>query len=170
MKKIVIASMCIILALSLIACSQNNKTDETPVEKEDSDNKVVQIPNPMIEYETIDEAIKVLGFDFNALVAIPEDYELSNIFVIDKTLVEINYSNNDNEISLRAGQANYDISGNYNNYSQKKVLKISDNDVTIKSDNDKIYLVSWKIGDVSYSMTIKNGLNENDLINILKQL
>lgn len=173
MKKIIIVGMSLILAFSLIACSNNNGIDEKNIEKQSSDiqtlqEPMVQIANPRVEYKTVTEAKEVLGFDYNELAYIPEDFKLSNVYIIDNNVIEINYSNGDNEISYRAGQVDFDISGDYNDYSQEKVIKISDNDVTIKGKDDKIYVAIWKTEDVSHSMTITNGLNENDLITILK--
>lgn len=157
------------------AVSENNKIDfkisTNNKENNGAEGETTQVPNPIVEYKTLEEAQKAVGFDFKA----PEEvtgFENKNISVISNELIQIIYSNDNNEVCVRKAKGSDDISGDYNVYKNIKTEKINDCDVTLRGENDKIGSAVWTKGEYSYSVyadgegldidTVKNIINNMD--------
>ena len=57
------------------------------------DNSLVQIPNPIIEYNTVDEAKASLGIDASIPTALPAGYESYLKTTISNTALDLTYVN-----------------------------------------------------------------------------
>ena len=142
---------------------QNNK------ENNGAEGETTQIPNPIVEYKTLEEAQKAVGFDFKA----PEEvtgFENKNISVISNELIQIIYSNDNNEVCVRKAKGSDDISGDYNAYKNLKTEKINDCDVTLRGENDKIGSAVWTKGDYAYSVSISYGVSESEIMKVVESV
>lgn len=119
-----------------------------------------QIPNPWQEYKTVSEAAKAAGISFSAPEKL-EGYKVSHVQVMDG-IVELRYSNGNNEIRVRKGKGTDDISGDYNVYKNVSEKKIGGNAVTLKGNGDGVSSATWTNGTYSYSI-----FSENELTNKL---
>lgn len=128
------------------------------------------IANPWIEVNSIDEAIEEAGFnDFEVPESI-KDKEISYIAVLenDEPIIEVIYGD---DITVRKGLGDSDISGDYNEYSIKEIHDGENISFNTKGNNELINNVTWINDNYSYSIFTNNGLNietVNNLVNIIK--
>ncbi len=113
----------------------------------------VQLPNPMVEYETLADAEKAVGFAVSAPDALNN---IDSIFVINGTLVEVNYADG---TSLRMAKGAEDISGDYNSYSKVESFELGEFSVSVKGDGNKIQLATFHDAAYGYSLSFENGVS-----------
>ncbi len=129
----------------------------------------VQLPNPIKEYNTLDEAKKAVVFKALVPGAMPEGYTLSWVSTINDELFQISYKNGDNEILYRTAEGTEDISGDYNVYKNEKSLKIAGIDVTIKG-NEGVAKATWTKDGLTYSIYADKEISEQDITNIIASI
>jgi len=149
MKKLLI--VCSVL-LMLLTAYGSNETSQTSKESS-KENMNEQIPNPWVEYSSLEEAANAIGFEFE----VPEkclNTEITVIQGITGDLFEVIYGNeaNANEASARKGKGSSDVSGDYNTYSNEEKVTVEGIEYTVKS-NDSVKLVTWVNGEYSYSLS-----------------
>lgn len=129
----------------------------------------VQLPSPIKEYNTRDEAKKAVVFKALVPGAMPEGYTLSWVSTINDKLFQISYKNGDNEILYRTAEGAEDISGDYNVYKNEKSLKIAGIDVTIKG-NEGAAKATWTKDGLTYSIYADKEISEQDITNIIASI
>lgn len=129
----------------------------------------VQIPNPIVEYKTVDEAKKAVKFAVSIPTAIPSGYELEYVSVISNEIFQLTFKNGENEICYRTAEGKDDISGDYNIYSNTKTLKINNLEITAKG-NDDLSNAVWCSGDLTYSIYANKALTEKELTDIIANI
>ena len=83
---------------------------------------MTQIPNPIVDYETLEEAATAAG----VTLKVPENvqgYSEKTFQAIAKEIVQVVYSNNENRLFIRKANGDEDISGDYNLYKEEKQVK-----------------------------------------------
>ncbi|QUH31811.1 DUF4367 domain-containing protein [Vallitalea guaymasensis] len=129
-----------------------------------------KIANPYIEYNDVATAIEELGYDAMVPAKMPEEYTLSNIVLINDTILSIDYETASEKINYRTSEGTEDISGDFTNYENVKQIQIDNNDITIKGNDDKIHLASWKHNNQSFSIYSKQGLSQKQVISIIENI
>ncbi len=129
----------------------------------------VQLPNPIKEYNTLDEAKKAVVFKALVPGAMPEGYTLSWVSTINDELFQISYKNGDNEILYRTAEGTEDISGDYNVYKNEKSLQIAGIDVTIKG-KEGVAKATWTKDGLTYSIYADKEISEQDITNIIASI
>ncbi len=129
----------------------------------------VQIPNPIVEYKTVDEAKKAVKFAVSIPTAIPSGYELEYVSVISNEIFQLTFKNGENEICYRTAEGKDDISGDYNIYSNTKTLKINNLEIAAKG-NDDLSNAVWCSGDLTYSIYTNKALTEKELTDIIANI
>ncbi|WP_273326305.1 DUF4367 domain-containing protein [Vallitalea guaymasensis] len=137
------------------------------IEHIDQPTKIV---NPYIEYNDVDTAIEELGYDAMVPTKMPEEYTISNVVIIDNTILSIDYETASEKINYRTSEKNEDISGDFTIYEDVKQIQIDNKDITIKGNHDKIHLVSWKHNNQSFSMYSNQGLSQKQVIGIIENI
>ncbi|NRV13325.1 hypothetical protein DFH46_000876 [Clostridium beijerinckii] len=66
------------------------------------------------------------------------------------------------------GQGTYDISGDYNNYKINNTVNINGINVKVKGDDNLIKVAVWSVNNMSYSISLNDGMKQDDIINIVK--
>ena len=61
-----------------------------------------------------------------------------------------------------------DISGDYNNYKTNNVVNINGSEVKLKGDDNLIKVAVWSVNNMSYSISVNDGMKQDDIINIIK--
>lgn len=128
----------------------------------------VQLPNPIKEYNTLDEAKKAVVFKALVPGAMPEGYTLSWVSTINDELFQISYKNGDNEILYRTAEGTEDISGDCNVYDVCETENINSNEVTLKGDGKTVYTAVWSEDESAYSLNSQKGLSKDTFIEIIK--
>lgn len=164
MKKFILLTFCVIMALSFVACN-NEKT----LVDEDS----VQIQNPFVDCESIEEAENLVGFGISIPEEILEGYVQTSISVIENELVEVNFEDSENQICFRKAKGQEDISGDYNKYKEVELLEINEKNVNLKGNDGKVNVATWTDEDYSYAICSNadgDGIDSNAIIDIIKNI
>ena len=120
----------------------------------------VQIPNPIVEYASKEDAQKASGMTFelpSALDAYQKKYsviggEVLQIDLLDENGIEVM------EIRKQKG-VQEKLSGHLETYDQV----ITDNNMTFKGSNDVFVICEYEADGYSYSLALQNGMRQNDL-------
>jgi len=134
------------------------------------DSGSVQLPNPILEHGTIDEAQKVVGFTFDTPTKLPEGYTQSGITTIAKKIAQVFYKNGESIIAYRVSKESGDISGDYNKYSSEQTITIDKIPVTAKGEKALIRVAYWTKDDISYSITSVHGVSEEQLSKMIQSI
>lgn len=138
--------------------------------KQDGAEPTTQIPNPLVEYNSLDEAQKAVGYTFATPKAVPDGYQIKNIIVISNDLAEIFYTKGDSTILYRTAKSNTDISGDYTVYDAVSTITIGNAEVTVKGSNACINLAVWSKDGVSYSLSFTQAVSEKELSTIIQSI
>jgi len=129
---------------------------------------VNDIINPIESFDTIDEAQKALKFK----VIVPKEllgkYNIKYINTISRELFQICYLNKGNDILFRMGQGVEDISGDYNDYKTNSIVNIDDKNIKLKGNDNLINVATWNVNNMSYSISVNDGMKQDDIIKIIK--
>jgi hypothetical protein len=126
------------------------------------------MPNPIEEYKTISEAQKALKFKVAVPKEIPSEYKVKFISTISKETFQIGYENKKNQIVYRMGQGIENISGDYNVYKVNNTIKLDDKTIKLSGNDKLIKLATWKVKDMSYSLSVEKGMEKDNIIKIIK--
>ncbi|NRT87382.1 stalk domain-containing protein [Clostridium beijerinckii] len=148
---------------------ENGKWDGKPAatvvnKPEDADD----IISPIERFDTIDEAQKALKFKITVPKELLGKYNIKYINTISRDLFQICYVNKQNDIIFRMGQGTYDISGDYNNYKINNTVNLNGINVKLKGDDNLIKVAVWSVNNMSYSISLNDGMKQDDIINIVK--
>lgn len=128
----------------------------------------LDIINPIEGFDTIDEAQKALKF----IVTVPKEllgkYNIKYINTISRELFQICYINKGNDILFRMGQGVDDISGDYNDYKTNSIININGKNIKLKGNDNLIKVATWSINNMSYSISVNDGMKQDDIIKIIK--
>lgn len=161
MKKPIIIVLCAVMALMLVACGGQSLGG-------------AQIPNPFVDFKTLEEAQNLAGFDIALPDNMPEGYSKSAIRAVKDTMIEIIYTNGSDEIRIRKGTGSEDISGAYNEYTVTDTVTVGGLQVTMKGEDGKVNVATWVNGEYTFAITINlegTGFGKDvvsDMINSVK--
>lgn len=110
----------------------------------------VTITNPYVDYSTLEDASNAIGFT----IVLPEDITTKEYTVIESKILQVSYYDAQEEryLSIRKAVGNEDISGDYTEYPNTKVVGINDTEVTFKEDDENIS-VTWMKDGYSYAIS-----------------
>lgn len=130
------------------------------------DNNAVQIPNPLVEYKSVDEAKSKLSFTAPTPSYVPDGYSISYVGTIAGDTLQIFYRNGENEMVFRVAEGNDDISGDHNVY--KNIKDINAGKITAKyRENGESSGAVWTNGNLTFSIYADTVISEKDIINII---
>jgi hypothetical protein len=139
--------------------------------KTDNDNneeEIVGMPNPFVEYKTVDEAQKVLPFS----AVVPsnvKEYELEIVSVMSNEMLQLIYKNGDKEITYRVEKGSNDISGDYNEYKDIKTVKVGDVEVKVRKSEETMSTI-WTNGGLTFSLYSNGNFTEKDITDIISSI
>lgn len=127
--------------------------------------------NPYAVYESLEEAEKAAGFTMH----VPESFEGSSsrkYALIDGKIIEVTYLDADGDqiMNIRKGTGEEDISGDYSEYSREAVMDAAGISVTVKGEEDLIFLAVWQEEDYSWAVSFSEGAAEKDLAEVIKSV
>ena len=121
---------------------------------------VIGLPNPWVETDSLEEAIRISGVDVNlpAAESLPQNMKLTHYRAVPGTL-EADYSNGEEKLMFRASvdDDGYNLSGDYNTYSQAWRLNVGDCEVDCLGNGEIINIALFWNGDKAYALTMACG-------------
>ena len=133
---------------------------------------IIGMPNPFVDYDSLKEAEKAVGFEINAPESI-DGYSEKLISVMDGKMIQVIYINGDKQICIRKEKGNEDISGDYTKYAEKKITDIDGVTITLKGGNGKYGNATWtadgysySIGAYDYSLEINEGIALDEMLDL----
>lgn len=181
MKKIIALLMTCLMAVSLAACSYSihdkEKKEESGTEniqeadtEEEPEETGTQIPNPYVDYETLEDACEAAGVSLLLPDSI-EGYERIDYQAIDGQMVNVIYTAADGSMLLiRKAKGSEDISGDYNEYEHNSEQTINDIDVQVRGNGDTLSAAVWYDNGEAYSMTVDRPMEKDRGLELLQQL
>ncbi len=172
MKKLALFGWGLALTLSLAACDGTppGTTDSNADDSASGSRSAVGLANPFIECHTIEEAIAQAGFPF-ALPSTPDGYEQKSISVVKGELISVIFENAHGEqLCLRKGIGERDVSGDFNRYDETRTAVIDGITITLKGNGDTMNLATWSAAGFSYSASSSAGLSEGALLDLVRPM
>ncbi|MBQ6985732.1 MAG: hypothetical protein IJR48_00185 [Oscillibacter sp.] len=136
----------------------------------DPDDNAETIANPFSDYATYAEAEAAAGFPFG----VPEEiggydtvsYRVAN----DLSLFEVIYANDDASLTARKAPGGWDISGDYNEYTQEVAQTLQGVNVTCWGDGESLFLAMWTVDDYSYSLGASQTIDRLDFLGTVETI
>lgn len=162
--------------------SPSGENNESPQDKENpgsenggNPNDEMSPPvlggNPYADISDIAELEKALGYAVNVPSYLPDGYSSDSICLISGTLVQINYSNGTDEITLRTERGKIgDISGVYQTFENFENIEIGDITAHLKGNGEKINLAEFQKNGCAYSLYSPSGLEKEEFIKIIDNI
>ena len=165
MKRIYALALCAVMALSLTACANAKASDNAGLDNDASNEYgmvsnegigggTVQIANPFVDYETLDDAAKAAGFELTAPETV-EGWDGEKIIQVANNcmLQVIFHDGDDNRLFVRKEAGDADISGDYNTYAEIDAVSVGDYSVTLKGNDGTVSTAVWTSNGYSYAVT-----------------
>lgn len=166
-KQLMTFALSAVMVLSLAACGQT--ASQTQPEKAAGESNV-EIPNPFADCETLDEAIHITGFDM-AVPEAMEGYDQPTIQVMSGTMIQAIYRNDaDESVSIRKAPGSDDISGDYNEYAQNDTVSVGKREVSMKGEQDLVYLATWTNSGYTYAVSASSGRSESAMAELVAEI
>ena len=113
----------------------------------------VHIPNPFVDYETLDAAAQAAGFALTAPETV-EGYSDKLIQVMSNSMIQIIFlDGDDNRLFVRKEAGDADISGDYNNYAEENIVTVGEYSVTLKGNNGTVSTAIWMNNSYAYAVS-----------------
>lgn len=175
MKRCIALAMSAALALSITACGSSSKpsasqsgsaSDASTVLGED-----VQIPNPWKDFESLEEAVKAVGFDFVAPDALAGCDQIAYQAIPDDRIIGVLYLNGEErQVIIRKAPGGENISGVYSQFDKLEQVEVDGRPVTMSGDGETVSLATWTDGNYSFSVYADNGLAQGDMAQLVSQI
>lgn len=135
------------------------------ISPEASSEAGTQIPSPLTEHATLTALEQAVGFSIQQ-PAMPDGYAVSSLTDINQSVAQITYQNGDQEIVYRVGKGTNDISGSYENYSNKCTLEIEGVNVRLRGEQ-AFHVATWHNNGFAYSVYAPAGLTTAQISQIV---
>lgn len=128
-----------------------------------------QIANPCVQYETLQEAEAVCGFE----LTLPETVSTADYRVISGQLLEVIVRNEADGLEvyrIRKAAGDGDISGDYNSYKETAVLTIDGMDVAVRGNNGSVSGAVWEDEGYAYAIQFAEGVSKEEMTALITQI
>ncbi|MGG0812862.1 hypothetical protein ABE142_09295 [Paenibacillus alvei] len=163
-----VAVCCLFLLIGTLVTTHYYHQDDTVPN--------VQGPGPVLvspgikEYSSLQELVAGIGFEVNGIGDIPFEVEDTSYLSIGVETAQIRYSGVNNSLTFRISPGTNDNSGNYEEYGDANIIQIGNEQVTIKGNQGKYELAIWNSHGFSYSLSLKKGVSEEELLSMIKSV
>ncbi len=192
MKKLMTMVMAFMMVFSLAACGSSNSADSADTDSdsavitggdentwgpdtETEGTDVIEVPSPITQYETLEEAISAAGFD----LVVPDlldgftDRTIS-VYEMDVNMIQVIYSADETSVTIRKEAMDEDktedISGVYIEYENTNEVEQNGIAVTLKGSEELIYVANWTNGDFNYSIYANDGMEQADVMALISRI
>ena len=175
MKRCIALAMSAALALSITACGSSSKPAASQSGSASDTSTVlgenVQIPNPWQDFESLEEAVKAVGFDLVAPDTLTGCDKTAYQAIPDDQIIEVLYLNGEErQASIRKAVSSENISGVYTQFDQVEQVEVDGRSVTMSGDGETVSLATWTDGEDSFSVYADNGLTQGDMAQLVSQV
>ncbi len=181
MKKPIVFAACALMALALAACggsaSSSGSTSVPPTPQSGatstpaSDDSQAEVPNPITEHETIEEAEQAVGFSFKVPV-LPDQYAQTGLSTIDGKVAEVDFASDSglDTVTYRAAKGSGPIDGDYNKYPEEDIVAIGLYEVYTRGADGQVSVAAWEDEGMSYSLAFDPAADPSLLKEIIESL
>lgn len=156
MKKFMTLVTSLILVLSMAACGTQEKAPEIGGQ--------VQIPNPFVTCENLNDAAAIAGFEMTLPAKLPNWVADTEIRAVENQMIEIIYSGTKNqELRVRKANGQEDISGRYDSFENVEEITVNDRTMTMKGNGDQVNVAIWTDGEHAFSVVSEEGMDQTHL-------
>ena len=149
---VILALLCIV---SLSGCGK--EAESTAPTTEAATESMLQIGNPWVSYDTLQEAEAAVGFDFPLEETVEDSYVAEEFRVCNGELLEVVYRDEMFEVTVRMKVGEHeDISGVYGEFDTVEPFELGDATGVVKY-KDGAFLKLLIFNGYSYSFYAPNG-------------
>ncbi len=123
-----------------------------------------------VEYSSREELAQAVGFDVPNIGELSDDVSDVVYSSIDNELAQIDFTYVGKTVSYRKSVGNEDNSGDYNEYEEVRDVQADNLTVTLSGSHDSIFLVRWTDSGYSYSISCLDGLDEEVMMTLVKDI
>ena len=172
MKKWIALAMGAVLALSITACGSSSKPAASQSGSASDTSAVLgentQIPNPWQDFESLEEAVKAVGFDFAVPDALAGCDKVAYQAIPDDRIIGVLYLNGEErQVIIRKAPGGENVSGVYTQFDKLEQVEVDGRSVTMSGDGETVSLATWTDGDYSFSVYADNGLTQGDMAQLV---
>ena len=120
--------------------------------------------------ESLKELSKEAAFSVETIETIPFEVKTITYQWCFDEYAEVQYEGKQNILTYRKTAGKKDISGDYNEYLQKKHITVNGVDYTISGNDDLYYLATAQEDDYSYSIDVTQGISYTDMRDLIKSM
>lgn len=130
----------------------------------------MQIPNPFVDFASLDEAEKAAGFALK-IPATPDNVK-PIVQVMDGKMIQVILADaqDDPQIFIRKQAGNEDISGDYNEYREITEHTVGDYTVTVKGNDGKASTAIWTANGYSYAVMYETPVDMESILALIGEI
>lgn len=129
-----------------------------------------QIPNPFRDCATLEEAARIAGFSLTAPDTV-DGYPERSIQAIDSSLIQVSFTNGDDEVLLRKAAGTDDVSGDYNEYPETNSVTVNGAAVTLKGTDGMVNVATWTADGHAFAIDVNGkGMAADAVTALVKQM
>lgn len=129
----------------------------------------VQIPNPFVDYETLEDAAAAAGFELTAPDTL-DSYPQRTVQTMSKEMIQIFYENDEHSVLVRKAAGDSDISGDYNVYSQKGTMDVDGLTVSVRGNDGLIMVAVWSDDGYTYAVDSDAGMSAENMSELIRNV
>lgn len=156
MKKRIALTLLAVLLLGLCACGKKEPE--------------AGLANPWISVDSLEAAAEAVGFELSAPAQI-SNYKLEQVRACTPEgtrIIEATYRNSaGEEVVIRKGEGNDDISGDYNQYDSQGEQDVNGLNVMMKANGDTVRVASWTNGGFAYAVNLTKGMEMHEISDLI---
>lgn len=170
MKKIISLLLCAVCLFGLAACD-GSKAPVPAGSEEPNGSTEVQMVNPFVTYDTIEDAAAVTGFDFLVPASV-DGYTDRNIQVVDGKMLQVTFiDESGNMLILRKAEGSDDISGDYIVYAETKTITLPNGaEAELRGDGSSMQAAVWTANGYSYAVSSDVPMDEAAMVDLIGSL
>ena len=167
LRYVYVLAACLILTVGIVLAVKASKIKEEP-----NEGLITQGGYDYKKYDNVEKLSDAFGVKLTDLQDLPFTVDNSSYSIMFDEFAQIDYygKNDADCCSIRVGKDKRDISGDYNAYSIIKSVKCNSKTVTLKGNENKIYLAYWVSDGRFYSVSVQMGVDEDGILDIIRQI
>jgi hypothetical protein len=120
--------------------------------------KSVELANPFVSCETLEEAERIAGFSLELPGQLPDWIRRTTMRAVGSAMIEVTFEGQDRELVIRKGTGSQDISGDYNVYDSEKVCSVDGCRVVVRGTGGKAAVAVWTRDGYTYAVNAEPGV------------
>lgn len=166
-----VLSLAAIMVLSLAACNSSGDAQKSSAATSvpHSESSSLQIPNPYIDCESLEDAARLAEFD----ILVPDSidhYSERAIRAIKRQMIEVIYNDGEKEIRIRKAVGTEDISGDFNQYAENNQVDSDGLQITMRGSDHKINVATWIANSYTFALSMSDGRTTDEVLALVAEV